>query len=83
MKQIPQQLRRPPSVLKNPSVPLSPHSPQQRETHNPPKSSSSNKTPKTLEGNHHHIANTTCLNSSYLSLRKYPMPQSQSNRTMQ
>ena len=57
MKQISHQLWRLPSVLKNLSVPFSPHNPQQRETRDPPKSLASN-IPKTFERNHHHITNT-------------------------
>ena len=56
MKQIPHHLQCLPSILKNLSVSLSPHNPQQRETHDPPKSLTSNRVLKTLERNHQHIA---------------------------
>ena len=62
MKRIPHHLWRLPSVLKDPSIPLSPHNPQQRETHDPPKSLASNRVFKTLERNYHHITNTVWLN---------------------
>ena len=70
------------SVLENHSVPFSPHNSQQRETHDPLKNLASNKVPKALERNHHHIANTTWLNQRHSSLWKYPMPQSLSNQIM-
>ena len=83
LKRIPHQLRSPPSILKNPSVPLSPHNPQQRETRYPPESPASIRIPKTLKGNHHYIANTVWLNPLHPHLRKDPMPQTQSDRTVQ
>ena len=57
LKRIPHNLRRPQSTLENPSVPLSPHNPQQGETCYPPKSPVFDRISKTLEGNHHHIVN--------------------------
>ena len=57
MKQISHHLQRFPSVLENLSIPFSPHNPQQRETHDPPKSLVSNRILKALERNHHHIVN--------------------------
>ena len=57
MKRIPHHLWRLPSVLKDPSVLLSPHNPQQRETFDPSNSLPSNSVSKKLERNHHHITN--------------------------
>ena len=59
----------------NPSVPFFPHNPQQREARYPPKSLASIRIPKTLEGDHHHIANTIWSNPIHPRLRKDPMPQ--------
>ena len=75
LKRIPHQLRCPPSILKNPNVPLSPHNPQQREACYPRESPASVRIPKTLKGDHHHIANTAWLNPIHPRLRKYRMPQ--------
>ena len=58
MKHIPHHLWRLPSVLKDPTIPLFPHNPQQRETRDPPKSLASNRVSKTLKRDHHHIMNT-------------------------
>ena len=74
LKRIPHQLQRPPSILKNPSVPLS-NNPQQRETCYPLESLAFVRIPKTLEGDHHHIANIVWLNPLHLRMRKDPMPQ--------
>ena len=58
MNQIPHYLRHLASILKNPSIPLSPHNPHQSERGGLPKSLASSKVPKTHKGNSHHIANT-------------------------
>ena len=49
MKLIPHHLRRLPNVLENPNIPLSPHNPQQRKTHDPPKSLASKRISKHLK----------------------------------
>ena len=58
MKQVPHHLRRLLIILKNHSIPLSPHNPQQSETNNLTKSFASSRVPKHLKENHH-IVNTT------------------------
>ena len=68
MKLIPHYLRHLPNVLENPSIPLSSHNPQQRETHDPPKSITFDRIPKTLQGNHQLIANIARLNPLHPNL---------------
>ena len=75
LKRIPHQVWRPPSVLENPSIPLSTHNPQQRETCYLLESLAFVRISKTLEGDHYHIANTAWLNPLHSSLRKDSMPQ--------
>ena len=75
LKRIPHRLRCAPRILENPSVPLSPHNPQQREARYPLESPVSDRIPKTLKGDHHHITNTAWLNPIDPRLRKDPMPQ--------
>ena len=75
LKRIPHQLWRPPSVVENPSIPLSTHNPQQRETCYLLESPVFDRIPKTLKGDHHHIKNTAWLNLIDPRLRKDPMPQ--------
>ena len=57
MKRISHHLWHLSSVLKNPSVLLSPLNSQQKETCDPPKSFASNRVSKALERNHHRIMN--------------------------